>query len=137
MKRIFGAALLGTFFSFHALADVVVVVSPDNEAVLSSQSVKRIFLGQENEFSTGEESTPVNQPVGLQARNEFDNKILKLKTARVTATLSKLVFTGRAQMPLEAASDAEVIELIKKDKSVIGYIDSSSVTDDVKVVDLD
>jgi ABC-type phosphate transport system substrate-binding protein len=137
MKRIVGATLLSTLFCFQAWADLVVVVSPDNQAAVTKQSVKRIFLGQENEFSNGEPSTPVNQVVSNGLRAEFDEELLNSSTARVKASLSKLVFTGRAQMPLELSSDAEIIELIKQDKSVIAYIDSSSVTDDVKVVDLD
>ena len=137
MKRIVGATLLSTLFCFQAWADLVVVISPDNQAAVTKQSVKRIFLGQENEFSNGEPSTPVNQVVSNGLRAEFDEELLNSSTARVKASLSKLVFTGRAQMPLELSSDAEIIELIKQDKSVIAYIDSSSVTDDVKVVDLD
>jgi ABC-type phosphate transport system substrate-binding protein len=137
MKSIIGATLIGTLFSLQALADVVVVVSPDNNAALSAQSVKRIFLGKENEFSTGVVPTPVNQVSSNAIRSEFESEVIGRSSAQISAQWSKLVFTGRGILPQEVASDAEIIELIKQDSSVIGYIDSESVTADVKVVNLD
>jgi len=38
--------------------------------------------------------------------------------------------------PAEAANDAEVIALISKNPSVIGYIDRAYVTDAVKAIEL-
>lgn len=137
MKRTIGATLISAFFSLQAFADVVVVVHPDNAATFTEKSVQRIFLGKVTEFSTGDVPTVLNQTPGESIRTEFDQNVLKRKTAQVSASWAKLVFTGRGVMPQEIGSDAEVIELIKQNKNAIGYIDSSSVNDDVKVVNLD
>jgi ABC-type phosphate transport system substrate-binding protein len=137
MKRIIGATLIGTLFSLQALADVVVVVSPDNDAAISAQAVKRIFLGKENEFSTGVIPTPVNHESNSDIRREFESEMIGRSSAQISAQWSKLIFTGRGKLPQEVASDAELIELIKQDSTVIGYIDAESVTADVKVVNLD
>lgn len=137
MKRIIGAALISALYSSLSMAEVVVVVHPENTASLSKKTVQRIFLGKVTEFSTGQITTVVNQTPGEAARTEFDQSVLDRSTAQVTAKWSKLVFTGRGIMPSEVDSDAEVIELIKQNKNAIGYIDSSAVSEDVKVVNLD
>lgn len=137
MNRMIGAALMSVLLSWNCLADVVVVVNPQNAATLSEKSVQRIFLGKVTEFSTGEIPTVINQPPGNSSRTEFDQRILNRNTAQVTASLAKLVFTGRGVMPTEIESDAGVIEFISQNKNAIGYIDSASLTDDVKVVNID
>ena len=137
MNRMIGAVLIGVFFSFKSMADVLVVVNPENTATFGDKSVQRIFLGKISEYSTGETPLVINQLPGSPVRTEFDTGILNRSTAQVTASLAKLVFTGRAVMPTEVESDAEVIELIKQEKNAIGYIDSASLTDAVKVVNKD
>ena len=137
MNRMIGAVLIGVFFSFKSMADVLVVVNPENTATFEDKSIQRIFLGKISEYSTGETPLVINQLPGNPIRTEFDTGILNRSTAQVTASLAKLVFTGRAVMPTEVESDAEVIELIKQEKNAIGYIDSASLTDAVKVVNKD
>ena len=45
-----------------------------------------------------------------------------------------MVFTGKTQQPKEVADDAEVIAKVSSDPQAIGYVDSGSVNDSVKVV---
>ncbi|MDO6566955.1 phosphate ABC transporter substrate-binding protein [Alteromonas sp. 1_MG-2023] len=137
MKRTIGATLIGALFSLQALADVVVVVNPDNQATITKQDVQRIFLGKKTEFSSGEEATVITQTPTNKLRSEFDRDVLGRSTAQVSAMWAKLVFTGRAIAPQEIETDANVIEFIKGEKNAIGFIDSASVTGDVKVVNLD
>lgn len=137
MYRVIAAALISLFFSLKSIAEIVVVVNTQNSATFSEKSIQRTFMGNVTEFSTGESPMVINQPPGSSIRSKFDQRILKRNTAQVTARLAKLVFTGRGTMPTEVESDAEVIELIKQNKNAIGYIDSSSITNDVKVVNID
>lgn len=134
MKKTLLTLLVCCFFSGLLKAQTVVVVHPDNAAQLSEKQIKRIFLGKEKKFPNGEPSIPVNQTANSSARNEFDSNTLGRSTAQISAYWSKLVFTGKGIPPKEVSSDAEVIELIKQNKSVIGYIDASSATADVKII---
>jgi ABC-type phosphate transport system substrate-binding protein len=136
MKKMLGALLLGAVTSFNVFADLVVVVHPENGADLSSKKVERIFLGKEKKFSNGKESIPINHDAGQPLRQAFDEQVLGRSTSQISAYWSKLIFTGKGTPPKEVMSDAEVIALIKENKGVIGYIDSASVTADVKVVSL-
>lgn len=137
MKRTIGATLFGALLSLQAVAEVVVVVHPDNQATITKQTVKRLFLGKETAFPNGKAATIVQQPATNQQRSEFDSDVLGRSSAQVSAMWAKLVFTGRGIAPQEFDSDAKVIEFIQSDENAIGYIDSASVTGDVSVVNLD
>lgn len=137
MKRTIGATLFGALLSLQAVAEVVVVVNPDNQATITKQTVKRLFLGKETAFPNGIAATIVQQPATNQQRAEFDSDVLGRSSAQVSAMWAKLVFTGRGIAPQEFDSDAKVIEFIQSDENAIGYIDSASVTGDVSVVNLD
>ena len=60
------------------LADISVIVHPDNQAVLSVKDIQRIFHGKMKEFSAGQKALPINQPFGSKPRKEFIEKVLKL-----------------------------------------------------------
>jgi len=137
MKRIFGTLLFGALFSSHVFGGYAVVVHPENTSELDYQTVKRIFLGKETAFSNGELATVLTHSPDSSLRAEFDEAVLKRKTFAVDAQWSKLVFTGRGTMPQTVQSDQEMIDLILQNKNAIGFIETSSVISDVKVVKID
>jgi ABC-type phosphate transport system substrate-binding protein len=122
--------------TFIASAELTVIVNPANTAALDAKKVQRIFLGKEKKFSDGTETLPVNQNVDSVIRADFDNNLLGRSSSQVAAYWSKLVFTGKGIPPKEVTNDAEVVDLVAKNPNVIGYVDSSSVNDTVKVVSL-
>lgn len=117
------------------LGEVVVVVHPSNSAELNEKSVQRIFLGKERKSSDGSESIPINQAATSAVRADFDASFLRKSSSQVSAYWAKLVFTGKGVPPKEVADDAEVIDLVSKNPSAIGYIDEASLTDSVKRLD--
>jgi hypothetical protein len=98
--------------------------------------VQRIFLGKDKKFADGNESIAVNQSADTQIRQDFDEAVLGRSSSQVSAYWSKLVFTGKGIPPKEVSSDAEVIDLVSKNPSVVGYINRASVTDAVKIVEM-
>ncbi len=137
MKRIFGTLIFSALFSSQVFAGYSVVVHPENTSEFDYQIVKRIFLGKETAFSDGVTATVITHSANSALRNEFDEAVLKRKTSAVDAYWSKLVFTGRGIPPQTVNSDQEMIELILQNKNAIGFIETSSVTSDVKVVNID
>ncbi len=117
-------------------AELVVVVNPANSNTLDSKTVQRIFLGKDKKFADGNESIAVNQSAETEIRQDFDEAVLGRSSSQVSAYWSKLVFTGKGIPPKEVGSDAEVIDLVSKNPSVIGYINRASVTDAVKIVEM-
>lgn len=118
----------------NVMAEISVIVNPANGAAVTADEVKRIFLGKSKKFSDGNSAVPINLNSSNAVRGTFDDSALGKTTNQTKAYWSKLVFSGKGNPPKEVDSEAEVIELISKNPSLIGYVDSSKVTGDVKVV---
>lgn len=134
-KMIFAIGLLMSA-NLAVAADLVIIVNPSNGNAIDLKVTQRIFLGKEKKFDDGTETIAINQAAEAEIRQQFDETVLGRSSSQVSAYWSKLVFTGKGIPPKEVNSDAEVIDLVSKNPSVIGYIDRSSVTDAVKVIEL-
>jgi len=112
-----------------AMAEVVVVVNPKAaESSMTKDEVAQFFLGKSSALS------PVDQPESAPIRAEFYKKVTDKEASQVKALWSKLVFTGKATMPKEAADSAAVKKMVASDPKAIGYIDKSAVDSSVKVI---
>jgi len=120
----------------NAWAGIVVVVHPSNSAELDAKQVQRIFLGKEKKFSDGKEALPINSASSYPSRELFDSTVLNRSSSQVSAYWSKLVFTGKGIPPKEVNNDAAVIEIVANNPNAVGYVDSGSVTADVKAITL-
>lgn len=121
------AAILAA--SVPAMAEVVVIVNPKaSESSMSKDQVAQFFLGKSSAM------TPVDQPESAAIRAEFYKKVTDKDASQVKSLWSKLVFTGKATMPKEAADSAAVKKMVAADPKAIGYIEKSAVDGSVKAV---
>jgi ABC-type phosphate transport system substrate-binding protein len=112
-----------------AAADLVVIVNPKNAVgKMPADQASQMFLGKSSQF------TPVDQADGSAIRNEFYKKLADKENSQVKAIWSKLVFTGKASLPKEYSSSADVKKAVANDVNAIGYIEKGAVDDTVKVV---
>lgn len=118
--------------SFHASA-VTVIVHPSNTASLDKKALKKVFLGKSKTFPDGVQAVPIDLSSG-EARTQFIKNVLGKSESQIKAYWSKLIFTGKGQAPKAMASEAEVLELISQNPSLIGYVSDGAVTDAVKVL---
>ena len=126
IKTSLGAAMLA--LCLPAMAEIVVVVHPTAaETSLSKAQVSQFFLGKSSAMN------PVDQTES-GIRSEFYKKVTDKEISQVKSLWSKLVFTGKATMPKEAADAAAVKKMVAADPKAIGYIDKSMVDSSVKVV---
>ena len=130
MKKMFAAACVcAAFACASAQAEVVVVVSAKAaESSMSKDEIAQFFLGKSTAM------TPIDQPESAPIRAEFYKKVTDKDIAQAKALWSKLVFTGKATMPKEAAGSAEVKKAVAANPKAIGYIEKSAVDATVKVV---
>ena len=133
MKRIVSAVMLSSCLVFNAVAGVAIVVHPDNNATITDENIKRIFLGKEKRFSDGQQSAPVNLKEG-ESKDEFNQAFLARSSSQVSAYWSKLIFTGKGTPPQEFASEQEVLTHVASNKDAIGYVNASLVNGSVKVI---
>lgn len=132
MKKTLMGALLCTLLSGQCVAGVAVIVNNQNAANIDADVVKRIYTGKVSAFPNGNEAIPVNLTNSVQ--DTFNDTVVGRSTSQVKALWSKLIFTGKGTPPKEVGSDEEVIDLVSKNESVIGYVDESKVTSSVKVL---
>ena len=125
-----GLMMAATFAS----AEVVVIVnasSPINSA--TAEEIQQVFLGKRNEIG-GVSVTPVDHSEGNEVREVFYDKVVDKTPSQLNAYWSRLIFTGKGKPPKQYFDDAEVLETVLEEGDSVGYIDSSSIAEGVKVI---
>lgn len=115
-------------------AEVAIVVHPDNTANITSKDISQLYLGKTKKFSDGSNAVPIGQKTMSGITNHFNEKVLNRTQMQVRAFWSRQVFSGKGTPPQIVPNDEEVIRLISTNPNLIGYIDSSKVSEKVKVV---
>ena len=116
-------------------ADIAVIVNPGSGVdALDASQVKKIFMAKTKKFPNGNSVVAIDQNADNSAYAVFYDKIAGKSPAKMNKYWVKLTFTGKAEAPKKVGGDADVVNLIKSNKNMIGYVDSSAVTGDVKVV---
>lgn len=134
MKKIilFATALM---FSFNISAATVVVGNPAAGVdALSKKNVKKLFMGKKTKLSNGKKARIIELSNGNASRIAFHKAITGRSESQLQSGWSRLVFTGKAEAPVQVADDAAVIKAVAASANAIGYIDEASVTGEVKVL---
>jgi ABC-type phosphate transport system substrate-binding protein len=117
------------------MADISVVVNPNSGVdSLTASQVKKIFMAKTKKFPNGNSVVAIDQNAVNAPYVTFYKKVAGKSPAKMNRYWVKLTFTGKAEAPKKVGGDSDVINLIKSNKNMIGYVDSSAVTGDVKVV---
>jgi ABC-type phosphate transport system substrate-binding protein len=125
--------LLG--LSFNSMADELVVISAKKPPLTLTQGqLSDVFLGRITSFPDGSAAVPVDQPESSPLREEFYLKVTNKSAAQARAHWAKLYFTGRGVPPRHGESSEDVKRMVNTIPGAIGYIDSSSLDDSVRVV---
>jgi len=128
-------ALLGTSLSSLAEADIAIIAnkaSPINN--IEQKTAKKLWLGKTHKLPGAGKVKVVDQSGGSDIKEEFYGKLAKKSPDQLKAYWAKIIFTGKAVPPKALSSDKKVLDIVSKNKNTLGYIDSKSVTDDVKVL---
>ena len=120
--------------SWSALAEVAVVGHPSNNNTPNKAQLIKIFLKKNKAFDDGSPAVPLYQESGLDVSKEFNSKVLHKSASQLKSYWTKLMFTGNGSPPKKVKGAGEVIDMVSKDPTLIGYIDASKVTDQVKVI---
>jgi len=132
-KWIVTASLLLT--SLSCFADVVVI---GNKAIatdsLSAKQVSDLWLGKAKFIPGGGKPAVVDQPSGTFVHNDFYKNIVKKNSSQLKAYWAKIVFSGKKLPPTVMMNDASVIGWVASTPGGLGYVDSASVNETVKVL---
>ncbi len=131
-KLIIACALLP---GMHANAEIAVIVDPSVELVsLDIEQLERLYLLRPNRYPNGVKLVAVDQKAGSRIRQDFLQKALWKTEIDVAEYWSRRMFSGKGRPPRQLDGDAAVIEAVTETPGTLGYIDSGSVDDRVKVL---
>lgn len=133
MKNL-NSALFIAAISFQVCADGVVIVNLENKNQLDVNAVSSIFLGKTKSFPDGSQVIPVALVESDKATLDFNSKVLNRAPSQLKAYWAKLTFTGKGTAPKEVESAEDMIQLVKTNPNVIGYISSDKLDSSVKEV---
>jgi len=135
MKRV-QISVLCLFAVSAWAADLKVIANPSvGASAVSVDDLKGVFLATKSSLSDGSHVEPVLEKGGATHEAFLKEYIGKTDTALQTYYRS-LVFTGKASMPKQLASDAEVVAYVAKTKGAIAYVSAGASTEGVKTLDV-
>lgn len=127
-------SIIGSLTVSKAMAEVAIVVHPSNDSKFDKSTIKKIFLGKSKSFSNGRTAILISAGSKESITDEFNKNVIGKSSNQVNAYWSKMIFTGKGTPPQEMSSVDEIISAISTNPDAIGYVDSSKVSDSVKVV---
>lgn len=101
---------------------------------VSADELKRIFLATATSLG-GSHVEPVLEKGGA-THEAFLKECVGKTDAALNTYYRSLVFTGKASMPKQLGSDADVAAYVAKTKGAIGYVGATTETPDVKVLEV-
>ena len=117
-----------------AWSDILIIAHKDTPlSKLDQNAIKNIYLGNQpiiNEIRV----IPLDQGYDSPTRIQFYEDVIQLPHNQVISHWSRLIFTGKGQSPIALAGNNSIIDFVKNNPNVIGYIDEDYMTDDVKVL---
>ncbi|HZO57435.1 MAG TPA: hypothetical protein VFB63_32285 [Bryobacteraceae bacterium] len=133
MKRYLMKAILSVVTLTTPLLAEVAVVANSSVGVseISTDDLKRVFLGAKSSLSDGSNVEPVLLQAGA-AHEAFLKEYVGKTDAALRNHFKSLVFTGKGSMPKSFASDAEVVAYVAKTKGAIGYVSNAGAAAGVK-----
>lgn len=120
-----------------ATAEVVAVVSARSAVTaLNQHQLVDLFLGKLSRLPNGQTVTPIDQPEGAPARDEFYDRYAGKSAAQVKAHWAKIIFTGRGQPPVAASGPEDLKKRLADNPNAVGYIDREAVDDSVRILSI-
>ena len=100
---------------------------------LDRETAEQLYLARRTTLPNGRTVTLVDLPAG-PARDQFYLRLTRKNPSQIRAYWSRLVFTGRAQPPREAADADEVRRLLQSTPGAIAYLPLDAARDPELVI---
>ncbi|MDX9885450.1 hypothetical protein [Thauera sp.] len=95
---------------------------------LDRESAEQLYLGRGTTLPNGRTVTLVDLPAG-PTRDQFYLQLTRKNPSQIRAYWSRLVFTGRAQPPREAADADDVRRILQSTPGAIAYLPLDAAQD--------
>ncbi len=115
-------------------AGVIIVNAKSSITELTKKEVMKLFFGKMKKLEGNTKAEPIFQLSSLPIHSLFRNVVLNRTQKQLASYIAIQVFSGHMSKITLAGSSQEVIDLISMNPGGVGYIESSNVTELVKVV---
>lgn len=113
---------------------IIVVAHTDVPvSVLSGDELQRIFLGKKTFWSGGRRIVPVCLKRG-GTHESFLKSYMDMNVSQFDIFWRQAVFVGTGTPPAAFSSEREVIDFVRKTPGGVGYVDSSNVQGELKII---
>ncbi|CAH0529545.1 phosphate ABC transporter substrate-binding protein [Vibrio hippocampi] len=126
--------IVTSLLSLSAHAGFAVVGNPAGIDALSKADVKKLFLGKKTQLPNGKTAAIVELKDGDAQRVAFHDLATGRSESQLQSAWSRLVFTGKAEAPIQVADFNQVLSTVSSNPNAIGYIDDAMVDGSVKVL---
>ncbi|MCG7994590.1 MAG: hypothetical protein JAZ19_04870 [Candidatus Thiodiazotropha taylori] len=126
--------LLGVTAEALASEIVVIVNRANSTDSMTRQQVLDLYMGRKHEYPNGGSALTIDQSPDSEIRASFYRELVNKSIAQVNAYWARLLFTGRASPPRTMADNQSVVKIVRDNRDAIGYVESSSLDDTVKMV---
>jgi len=117
-----------------AIADIVIIAHKDMPIQSLSQSdIQNIYLGN-RQIVNDLRIIPLDHDSESPTRKEFYDDVVEMPKKQVISHWSRLIFTGKGQAPISLMGNNSILDFVRNNPNVIGYIDEEYLTNDVKVL---
>jgi ABC-type phosphate transport system substrate-binding protein len=128
--------LAWSFFTGAARADMIVIANSDVLVwELDAGTAKTVFLGKKTKWGDGTSIIPVVLRRG-PTHEAFLRKIVKRTPSQYSTFWKRAIFTGTGMPPKSFATEEEVVGFVRASPGAIGYVDSSTPHEGVKVLSI-
>jgi hypothetical protein len=134
VRMIFLAVTAILLFPRLGWSQVIVIANPSVKSSIASRAdLREVFLGSASTLRDGSHVIPVLHGTG-PVEEEFVATYLGKSVAAFRASWRSLVFSGQAAMPRSLGSDSAVVAYVARNPDTIGFIDSKTAHESVKVL---
>lgn len=120
-------ALVLLVLSCAAQAQTMAIVSARRSGLteIDRESAEQLYLGRRTTLPNGRAVTLVDLPAG-SVRDRFYLQLTRKNPSQIRAYWSRMVFTGRAHPPHEAADAADALGRVLADPNALAYLPAAS-----------
>jgi len=112
-----------------------VVVHIDNQASLSRDEIRKIFLGKQKSFDNGLNAKPFLLDGNEEVIRHFNQGVILKSNRQMKAYWAKRVFTGKGVSPDTVSTD-QLIQKLNEIPGAIGYLGADvQLNDSLRIVD--
>ncbi len=130
--------VLGVSLSVMSLPCFAEIVVVGNKSIatdsLTAKQVSKLWLAKSKLIPGGGKPAVVDHAKGSPAYEDFYKNVVKKNSSQLKAYWAKIIFSGKGTPPKAMANDAAVIEWVASTPGGLGYVDSTSVNETIKVL---